>query len=144
MARQIGAGVVIGEIDQARAAFVADLPLGEVSVVGLAAVADLPVAEVRAPLRAEPAPLRKAPVELAPPPPVRAPVRSPYEFDDRGPGSLPKPRHAGAPLNLAPPTAPTAPAGRPPRTLFLIGLALGLAFATIAVGAAIAILRSAG
>ena len=117
----------------------ADLPLGEVSVVGLAAVADLPVAEVRAPSRAEPdAPRPRSPAAL---PTQRTPARSHYEFDVAG--SLPMPRHAGAPLNLAPTQAAEDDAPRRPRTYFLIGIALGLTFATIIVGAAIAILRSA-
>jgi serine/threonine-protein kinase len=126
----------------------ADLPLDEVSAVGVAAVVNLPVAAVSAPSRAEPDAPRppspatpwKPPVEVVLPPP-RAPARSHYEFDAAG--SLPTPRHAGAPLNLAPTRAPEERAPRQPRTYFLIGIVLGLTFATIAVGAAIAILRSA-
>lgn len=82
----------------------------------------------------------KPPVDVGLPPP-RAPVRSHYEFDAAG--SLPTPRHAGAPLNLAPTRTAEDDAPRRPRTYFLIGIVLGLTFATIIVGATIAILRAA-
>lgn len=134
--------------------FSAAIPANLASDVAVAApVADVPVPAPppRPPVEfSDPAPRRadasdwKPPTEVGLPPPVsRAPVRSHYEFDDRGPGSLPMPRHAGAPLNLAPTRTAEDDAPRRPRTYFLIGIVLGLTFATIIVGAAIAILRSA-
>ncbi len=130
--------------------FSAGIPANLASDVAVAApVADVPV----------PAPPPRPAVELSDPaarradasdwkppvdvalPPHRAPVRSHYEFDAAG--SLPTPRHAGAPLNLAPTRTAEDDAPRRPRTYFLIGIVLGLTFATIIVGATIAILRAA-